>query len=267
MAQAGCHTPDCLFTGGPLSSTAAKGPCTDTAGYISNAEIQQIINTPGRVNYNYVDKNSDSNILVYDNNQWVGWMSPETKAKRMAIYQFLQMGGTSEWAVDLQAYHSAPSSNQPNDPGNGGADKWWSNFKETASRGGGDPGPIRGGRTGNWTRLLCSDRSIYDWDNLTPAERWKRLDVNDAFADVVRVWHQDVADQANYTFSQSVYHTLHSADENHCESFSNGCQETKECTDFVGDGTGPAGYLLVNSFVLIHRVNPAFPFTSKKEIC
>ncbi|KAH8899349.1 glycoside hydrolase [Thozetella sp. PMI_491] len=43
MAQAGCTGPECTFLGDRLNSQAKKGRCTDTAGYISNAEIFELI--------------------------------------------------------------------------------------------------------------------------------------------------------------------------------------------------------------------------------
>lgn len=236
-----------------MTSTATKGPCTDTAGYISNAEIQDIINTPGRVNYNYVDEKSHSNILVYDNTQWVGWMSPEIKARRSTMYQMVQMGGIAEWAIDLETFHSAPDSGQPNNPSRGGTDSWWSIFKDNALTGGGS-GPVRGNRTGNWTQVQCSDRAVWDWDHMTQAERWAEVDAKDAFADAVQQWKTYDRDH-KYTFSKSVLDTFHGPDENKCHLLKNGCDETQVCTAFVGQGTGPAAYLIYNSFVMIHRVS------------
>ncbi|KAK2816781.1 hypothetical protein FQN49_007988 [Arthroderma sp. PD_2] len=45
MVDPKCTGPTCLFTGGPEegSSGAKKGRCTGTAGYISNAEIKEIL--------------------------------------------------------------------------------------------------------------------------------------------------------------------------------------------------------------------------------
>ncbi|KAJ7244646.1 glycoside hydrolase superfamily [Mycena haematopus] len=100
MTTAGCTGPLCTFTG--PSSGAAPGPCTQTAGYISNAEINQII-ANGNVQ-TFHDDPSDSDILVYDTLQWVGYMNDDTKASRTQTYQALNMGGVSDWAVDLQAY-------------------------------------------------------------------------------------------------------------------------------------------------------------------
>ncbi|KAH4187203.1 chitinase [Parastagonospora nodorum] len=61
MAQAGYTGPKCLFTGSSGQSNAAKGECTDTAGYISNAEIDSIISKGVSQQYTV----EDSNIIVY----------------------------------------------------------------------------------------------------------------------------------------------------------------------------------------------------------
>jgi chitinase len=47
MTTAGCYTEDCLFTG--PASGAYAGLCTQTEGYIANAEINSIVNTNGSV--------------------------------------------------------------------------------------------------------------------------------------------------------------------------------------------------------------------------
>jgi len=108
MADASCWTEECLFTGTNTQSNAEQGPCTGTAGYIADAEIYDILNDPSRVNQNYVDDVSNSNILVYDNNQWVGYMNPSIKAARQSLYQGLHMGGSTDWASDLEAYNDVP---------------------------------------------------------------------------------------------------------------------------------------------------------------
>src|SRR4051794_16790345 len=66
MANAGCYNQQCFFLGTNTQSFALAGPCTGTAGYISNAEIKAILNDASRVNQNYIDQLSHSNILVYD---------------------------------------------------------------------------------------------------------------------------------------------------------------------------------------------------------
>ncbi|KXJ87032.1 hypothetical protein Micbo1qcDRAFT_125215 [Microdochium bolleyi] len=65
MAEAGCDGADCFFLGDKTNSPAKKGPCTDTGGYISNAEIQDIIAQGGDSNKWWYDYHSDSAVLAY----------------------------------------------------------------------------------------------------------------------------------------------------------------------------------------------------------
>ncbi|KAL3952701.1 hypothetical protein ACCO45_012644 [Purpureocillium lilacinum] len=101
MAEAGCTGPTCKFTGSPRVSNAAKGRCTDTAGYISNAEIGEII-TGGKVTKQW--KEAGSNLLVYNDTEWVAYMDDSTKTARRTYYTWLNFAGTSDWAVDLQDF-------------------------------------------------------------------------------------------------------------------------------------------------------------------
>lgn len=101
MEQAGCDEEMCRFTGSPRVSNAHKGRCTGTAGYISNAEIQEILDT-GNVNRQW--QREGSNILVYNNTEWVAYMSDDMKAKRSAFYDSYNFAGTTDWAVDLQQW-------------------------------------------------------------------------------------------------------------------------------------------------------------------
>ena len=71
MAKAGCTGPMCTWLGSSADSPAKKGRCTDTAGYISNAEIMEMIDsydadqgmTPVKV---WHDASSNSDMMVYD---------------------------------------------------------------------------------------------------------------------------------------------------------------------------------------------------------
>lgn len=111
MAEKGCHGPMCKFLGTADHSPAEKGPCTNTAGYIANAELEYIqhIADGGSedtgMDYNitkkYHDEDSDSDILVYNDVQWVGYMTWLTKIRRMAFYASKNFGGSTEWAIDL----------------------------------------------------------------------------------------------------------------------------------------------------------------------
>ncbi|KAL6907356.1 glycoside hydrolase family 18 protein [Trichoderma evansii] len=99
--MAGCTGPMCQFAGTPRVSNAAKGRCTDTSGYISNAEIEDIF-LFGKVNKQWTD--AGSNIFVYNDTEWVAYMNDTTKADRATLYASYNFAGTSDWAVDLQEY-------------------------------------------------------------------------------------------------------------------------------------------------------------------
>ncbi|KAL7785632.1 glycoside hydrolase family 18 protein [Trichoderma ceciliae] len=102
MAAAGCDGPMCKFTGSPRESNAYAGRCTNTAGYISNAEIKEII-ASGKINKQWVAAGSD--ILVYNNTEWVAYMNNSIKSDREKLYASYNMAGTTDWAVDLLEFH------------------------------------------------------------------------------------------------------------------------------------------------------------------
>ncbi|KAI5301332.1 hypothetical protein KEM55_003850, partial [Ascosphaera atra] len=111
MADPNCHGPNCLYTGTAVASNAKPGRCTKVAGYIADAEINEMYDDKqksGRVKMHYFDSSSQSDIVIYDNNQWAAYMSSETKSKREALYDSLKLGGSSDWATDLQKFNPAP---------------------------------------------------------------------------------------------------------------------------------------------------------------
>lgn len=91
----------CTYAG--PASGALPGPCTGTAGYISNAEINFILATNPSARQ-YYDSYSDSNIVIYNGDQYIAFMNDTTKYYRTVLYQGINFGGISDWAVDLQQY-------------------------------------------------------------------------------------------------------------------------------------------------------------------
>lgn len=114
MTTPGCTGPMCTYTGG--GSGAYPGPCTGTAGYIANAEINAILAGTGTwmtssgalqsiESYSsYFDEDSQSNIAVYDSTQWVAHMDDDLKSDRKALYESLNFAGIIDWAIDLQGF-------------------------------------------------------------------------------------------------------------------------------------------------------------------
>ncbi|KAF4160411.1 hypothetical protein CNMCM6069_008761 [Aspergillus lentulus] len=106
MAQAGCTGPMCPYLG-PVSA-AAPGRCTETPGYIALAEIREILDQNPTAKTWY-DEQSMSDIMVYNETEWVGYMSKDTFALRAFNYVILYgFGGWSDWAVDLKEFYTVP---------------------------------------------------------------------------------------------------------------------------------------------------------------
>jgi hypothetical protein len=242
MADAGCYSTECLFTGTATQSNAEEGPYTQTAGYISDAKINDIItNNASRINQNFVDATSNSRIVVYDNTQWVAMMDNSIRQERQALYTTLQMGGTTNWASDLETYNDAP------DIGSS-----WDAFR-LSIKAGVDP-YAEGSRSGNWTSIGCDDPSVQNVKGLDPDQRWTEMDGPDAWSDVINVWKQ--YDSNTDTFTMSISGTIHGPEEADCGSLlsTNNCDQTLQCAGFIGGGSGVASYEIWNSMVIIHEV-------------
>jgi hypothetical protein len=245
MTDPNCYGDTCTFTG-PLSG-ATPGRCTGVAGTLSNAEIKEIIQSPTRVQHNILDPKSQTNILVYDNNQWVGWMEPDIVANRISIYQGFNMGGSSTWAVDLDEYMPPPIPQ--------GVDYFIRQIKT-----GGNPF-AQGNRTGNWTSATCDDPGVQGKRVFTPVQRWYMLDCENAWSDALDVWRNLDKPLTTVNFTTSITDTLHVRQKSGCSSLAdnsaNNCNVGVECNDAVGSGSGDAGisgYEVYNSLISIHQV-------------
>ncbi|KAJ5195437.1 uncharacterized protein N7498_008875 [Penicillium cinerascens] len=109
LAEAGCTGPNCHFTG-PLSG-ATLGVCTNTAGYISNYEIftwlSQDQNSDIYGNISISQYEDEGDVVIFNETDWISWLSPESYVARREWGDSLNFGGTSDWAVDLnQTYAS-----------------------------------------------------------------------------------------------------------------------------------------------------------------
>ncbi|RDW93972.1 uncharacterized protein DSM5745_01294 [Aspergillus mulundensis] len=115
MSDSSCAGPMCTFTGDFSTSTAQPGDCTNTGGYISNAELlllsdNAILGYDGYHAKSWHDDDSDSDIMVYGKNEephsWVAYMSEDTKAGRVDWVKGLNFGGVSDWAIDLGDWYN-----------------------------------------------------------------------------------------------------------------------------------------------------------------
>ncbi|RDK38944.1 hypothetical protein M752DRAFT_307004 [Aspergillus phoenicis ATCC 13157] len=238
MADPNCWGPDCLYTGDRLNSDAKKGKCTITAGYLAGAEIGEIMKDSSRVVKSYVDTTSNSDILIYDNDEWVGYMSADTKRARTTLYSAWGLGGTSDWASDLQTYHDVPK------PATS-----WANFIQLA-KAGEDP-KIDQTRNGNWTSYNCADDNVANLFYFTPSQRWKNMVTDTAWDDIVRIWNETDRGR-NLTFMQSVESTTHFKSQACGEIQSESCSSIG-CEDGAdGNHSGSAAFLILYSMAEFH---------------
>jgi hypothetical protein len=79
------------------------GICTGTPGVLANAEIEEII-MEGEFDEWYYDSESDSNILVYNETQWVAFLGKGTMRRRVEYYKSLGFAGFANWAIDLMRW-------------------------------------------------------------------------------------------------------------------------------------------------------------------
>ncbi|EXM30032.1 hypothetical protein FOTG_05063 [Fusarium oxysporum f. sp. vasinfectum 25433] len=233
MAKKGCAGPMCTFLGSSTESLARKGVCTGESGYISNAEIDNIANKQASW---WIDE-SDSDILVYNDTEWVAYMSDSTKKRRISKYQGLNFGGVTDWAVDLQKFGKLEDSTLIEIIDKDGKCKW----------------KTKDGFT-------CLDKAVTD--SLQPAvNRWNGIRTPCAWREVALGWIDERTSKALNTsdrenandFSRYVSDVLDAKESFHCASFTagaNGCEPLEKCE--ATRDAGPAAYFIVNSFANIH---------------
>lgn len=115
IAEKGCTGSLYRYIG--VESGAKPGQCTQTAGYISNAEIQEILKKSKGAR-TFKDE-SGSKILIYDDLERVAYMGEENKtscSNRWKSFNFLDL---TDQAVDLQQFtrYDTPPEVPPEIPG------------------------------------------------------------------------------------------------------------------------------------------------------
>lgn len=276
MTDSNCITAECTYTG--PDSGAAAGRCTNTAGYISNAEINEIIANSSDSVLSYTDGNSESDILVYDGN-WVAYMSDETKTTRITYYNSLNFAGTTDWAIDLQSFD-----NDSGDEATVGDDdidlgdltdnqvgETWCN--ENSGSDAAPTGDAYNTLVFNLEKVGCSMTATRTMSNLPfqtvdclnpavtdadqdQADRWEDVYTDTAFEMVLLDYFYE-QDDTSLTFPEYVSNWFNGPEGMNCgKTAANvGCESAVQCDDV----NYPAGYFILNSFVTIHGVN-IFPF-------
>ncbi|OBR01962.1 Chitinase [Colletotrichum higginsianum IMI 349063] len=109
------------------------------------------------------------------------------------------MGGTIDWAVDLAKYQGPPSYDVE------GIDlnlSWLQVKANTNSRGTATCDETS--RTGDWINKSCREDEVVDFDEFTPKDRWKALECQAAWDDVIQYWYTCARTGSSLDFPQVV---------------------------------------------------------------
>lgn len=263
MVDPSCTGPNCLFTGGSGEggSGAQKGRCTATSGYISNAEIAEIA-TAGLTRRDsdvrtWYDKESDSNMMTWGGDNWVSYMNEAVRASRTNKYKGLNMGGTTNWAVDLDKFHEPPKLIEDSD-----LTLDWDVMKRNIKRQGNALACDLELRTGTWVTKECTEDVAAHPSRWLPSERWEGLDCGSAWKDAQARWLTCDKPAGNLTFSQSVSQFFKMNEKSKCNDLAavTNCDPDRECQahhsglDVKEDWTGAGAYLVWNALAQVHAV-------------
>jgi GH18 family chitinase len=92
LTDPSCTTPGCTFSAG-----GNAGPCTGTAGILSNAEITSVISANSLTPV--MDAAAAIKWIVWDSNQWVSYDDGETVQMKMLYAMEKCLGGVMVWAM------------------------------------------------------------------------------------------------------------------------------------------------------------------------
>ncbi|KAJ9244152.1 CAZyme family GH18 [Paecilomyces variotii] len=102
MVDPSCYGPECKFTG--PDSGAMPGRCTQTPGYIANAEINEWLQGDQNIT-TYFDEVSRSTISYSANGTWVAYTDDDERNNRITEWWYDRtVLGTSLWAIDLTEF-------------------------------------------------------------------------------------------------------------------------------------------------------------------
>ncbi|KAG5952739.1 hypothetical protein E4U53_000009 [Claviceps sorghi] len=198
LADPSCTDPLCHTKGkrDEASKHSTRGLCTNAAGRISNAEIDLVSKSFG--NKAWYDQTSDTQMLLYDKDSWVSFMTSAIKESRKKKFKNLNLGGTADFAVDLDAFHDA-------------AELSWETAKHNIKFAGRPDACDWELRTGTWVNRTCVQDEVAAPFNYTKYQRWLALDADSAWNDAKARWLY--CDKEKIQFTQSVTQFFH-ANEN-----------------------------------------------------
>ncbi|KAK4150040.1 hypothetical protein C8A00DRAFT_46482 [Chaetomidium leptoderma] len=245
MVNTNCRGPMCEYTGTASTSNALPGPCTETEGYISNAEINKFIGVGDVGVQTFYDTASRSNIAII-NGTWVAYMDSSEKAARAGLYQNWNLGGTSDWAHDLD--HFTALERKTSGP------ILTSRFTKKG---------VTGGST-RWYDLSCSIEAVTTAD-MERKQKWEGVKADEAWADAVKAYATRERDTGS--FSSWVIGKFFRGDQgvdcgttlpaSQCLVRQGTCYDKDNKPHNLAtnppERTGPAGMFIANSFVKLEE--------------
>ncbi|KAH6688599.1 hypothetical protein F5X68DRAFT_168527 [Plectosphaerella plurivora] len=214
MANPSCTGPMCRFTG--PASGARPGRCTGTPGYLADAEIREILRVDPTAR-TFLDYNTMSNVLTYGSD-WVAYMDGPNKAYRESFWRDFGFGGTTDWAIDLDA-PLEPSTAPPSSP---------------------PPTTLPGIR---FEEMTCSHELAND-GNAAPQDRWKTLKAGNAWDWVFNQFDHDSESKAG-KFGVYASNKFGGAENFNCHTLQvSTCTGGPPCDRHKNAG----GYLILRSF-------------------
>ncbi|PLB44327.1 bacteriodes thetaiotaomicron symbiotic chitinase [Aspergillus steynii IBT 23096] len=122
LADSSCTEPGCdFYTKNNHTGGAVAGTCTGTSGFLSDYEINRIIDGfSGNINY---DETAGVNWMTWSGDQWVSFDDGRTLKQKADFANSKCLGGLFSWALDLGGPGSLKNPNEltADDTGMGGA--------------------------------------------------------------------------------------------------------------------------------------------------
>jgi chitinase len=103
LSDPACSTPGCTFSAG-----GNAGPCTGTAGVLSNAEITSVIAANSLTPV--MDAAAAVKWIVWGGNQWVSYDDGQTVQMKMLYAMEKCLGGVMVWAI-VGVHSNTPKAN------------------------------------------------------------------------------------------------------------------------------------------------------------
>ncbi|KAG5913016.1 hypothetical protein E4U42_001573, partial [Claviceps africana] len=245
LEDRGCPDPPCRLKGkiDEASKNTTRGLCTNISGIMSNAEIDALSTSSSSMSW--YDKESQTQILLYDNDNWVSFLIPPDVDHRKRVAKNNNLGGVADF-VDLDSFHDSEVSLET--------------LRHNIKFGGKADSCDWELRTGTWINHTCAQDEVAAPFNYTNYQRWAALDADSAWNDAKARWLY--CDKGKIQFTQSVTQFFHANENAKCNDLAqvDNCEPIATCSehnvlkDAKKSWTGPAAYIVWNSLATVHAV-------------